>query len=142
MKYNADTAQKLLSEYLEACLRLRELSQLAFIDFSSDPHKVASAKYHLIIAIEAATDLCNYIIAKNSLRVPEDYADTFRIMGENSLIPPDFTSTLEKVAKFRNRLVHRYWDVDIEFLYSILCNNLSDLDRFLIEIRAGLKGNN
>jgi len=62
-------------------------------------------------------------------------------MGENSLIPPDFTSTLVKMAKFRNRLVHRYWDVDTEFLYSILCDNLSDLARFLVEIRAGLKGN-
>lgn len=140
MKYNTDTAQKLLSEYLEACQRLKELSQLDFLGFSSDPHKVASAKYHLIIAIEAATDLCNHIIAGNSLRVPEDYADTFRIMGENGLIPKDFTITLEKMAKFRNRLVHRYWGVDTEFLYSILCDNLGDLDRFLVEMRAGLKG--
>lgn len=139
MKFNADVVQKLLAEYLEACRRLKELSRLAFPDFAADPHKIASAKYHFIVAIEAATDLCNHIIARNSLRVPEDYADTFKVMGENNYISPDFTNTLTNMARFRNRLVHRYWDVDTEFLYTVLTGNLDDLDRFLIEIRAGLK---
>lgn len=140
MKFNPDVVQRLLAEYLEACRLLKELSRLSFSAFSGDPHKVASAKYHFIVAIEAATDLCNHVIAKNGLRVPEDYADTFKVMAENNFFSRDFINTLVNMARFRNRLVHRYWDVDTEYLYSILAGNLGDLDRFLEEIRSGLSG--
>lgn len=138
MKFNIDTVQKILAEYLEAKKQLEELAQLPLPDLAGDPHKIASAKYHLIIAIEAAIDICNHIIAKNNLRVPEDYADTFKVMVENQLITEDFSSNLTKMARFRNRLVHRYWDIDTQQLYNILKNNLVDLDRFLHEIRSNL----
>lgn len=138
MKFNVDTVQKILAEYLEAEQRLKELAQLPLPDLAGDPHKIASAKYHLIIAIEAAIDICNHIIAKNNLRVPEDYADTFKVMVENQLITEDFSSNLTKMARFRNRLVHRYWDIDTQQLYNILKNNLVDLDRLLHEIRTNL----
>jgi uncharacterized protein YutE (UPF0331/DUF86 family) len=138
LKFNVDTVQKILAEYLEAEQRLKELAQLPLPDLAGDPHKIASAKYHLIIAIEAAIDICNHIIAKNNLRVPEDYADTFKVMVENQLITEDFSSNLTKMARFRNRLVHRYWDIDTQQLYNILKNNLVDLDRLLHEIRTNL----
>lgn len=112
---------------------------MQFSELAGDPHKIASAKYHFIIAIEAAIDICNYLIAKNNLRVPEDYADTFKVMVENRLIAKDFSSNLTAMARFRNRLVHRYWDIDTEQLYNILKYNLGDLDRFLTEIRTNLK---
>jgi uncharacterized protein YutE (UPF0331/DUF86 family) len=138
LKFNIDTVQKILAEYLEAKKQLEELAQLPLPDLAGDPHKIASAKYHLIIAIEAAIDICNHIIAKNNLRVPEDYADTFKVMVENQLITEDFSSNLTKMARFRNRLVHRYWDIDTQQLYNILKNNLVDLARFLHEIRSNL----
>ncbi|MGB9905508.1 MAG: type VII toxin-antitoxin system HepT family RNase toxin, partial [Desulfotomaculales bacterium] len=65
-----------------------------------------------------------------------DYADTFRIMGENSLLPQDFVPRLTAMAGFRNRLVHRYWDVDNKKVFSILQENLPDLYRFIDELNA------
>lgn len=138
MRFNADVVQKVLAEYLESLARLKELSMMSLEQFKDDPHKVASAKYHFIIAIEAAIDLCNHLIAKNALRVPEDYADTFRVMGENNVLPADFIPTLVEMAKFRNRLVHRYWDVDINYLHQVLKEDLGDLERFLAELKRGL----
>lgn len=136
MKFNGDRMQSILSEYLQGIKRLEELAALKKEDFLTDPHKVASAKYHLIICIEAAIDLCNHLIAKNRLRVPEDYADTFRIMGENSLLPQDFVPRLTAMAGFRNRLVHRYWEVDNKKVFSILQENLPDLYRLIDELNA------
>lgn len=140
MRFNADVVQKVIAEYLEASARLKELSLMSLDQLKDDPHKVASAKYHFIIAIEAAIDLCNHLIAKNTLRVPEDYADTFRVIGENDILPSDFISTLVEMAKFKNRLVHRYWDVDINYLYHVLKEDLGDLERFLAEVKKGLSG--
>lgn len=136
MKFNGDRMQYILSEYLQGMKMLEELAALEEEKFLADPHKVASAKYHLVICIEAAIDLCNHIIAKNRLRVPEDYADTFRIMGENGFFSQDFVPNLTAMAGFRNRLVHRYWDVDNKKVYCILQENLSDLHRLIDELKV------
>jgi len=138
LKFNGDRMHSILSEYLQAVKRLEELAALKEEEFLADPHKVASAKYHLVICIEAAIDLSNHLIAKNRLRVPEDYADTFRIMGENGLFPQDFVPKLIAMAGFRNRLVHRYWDVDNKKVFSILQENLPDLHQFINELKARL----
>jgi len=34
------------------------------------------------------------------------------------------------MARFRNRLVHLYWDVEAETIYNILQSHLSDFERF------------
>lgn len=78
--------------------------------------------------------MCNHIIAKNNYRTPEDYADTFRVMGEEKIFNADFVTSLISMAKFRNRLVHIYWNVDDETLYGILNADLDDLERFLEEL--------
>ncbi len=139
MKYNSDVLQKILTEYLEASQRLKELAALPYNEWFTDPHKVASTKYHLILAIESAIDICNHIIAKNNFRVPEDYADTFKVMAENNVISEAFSNNLINMARFRNRLVHRYWDIDMKKIYEILSYNLDDLNCFLNEIRSSLQ---
>ncbi len=141
MEINEDKVGKLSYELKKALTRLKALSSLSQEDFVSDPDKVGSAKYHFLVAIEAAIDLCNHIITKNNYRPPEDYADTFRVMGEAKIFDGDFVKNLVSMAKFRNRLVHIYWEVDDELLYKILTMNLGDIERFLKELGALLKMN-
>jgi uncharacterized protein YutE (UPF0331/DUF86 family) len=76
--YNADKIRKLSSELQVALERLQELSELSKQEFLADFHKIASAKYLLIVSIEAAIDLCNHIISTNRYRTPDDYADTLK----------------------------------------------------------------
>lgn len=52
MKFNLDRMQSILSQYLQGLRRLKELAALKEEDFLEDPHKVASAKYHLVVCIE------------------------------------------------------------------------------------------
>ncbi|TEB05678.1 hypothetical protein Psch_02719 [Pelotomaculum schinkii] len=141
MGINEDKVRKLSHELKKALTRLKALSSLPKEEFVSDPDKIGSAKYHFLVAIEAAIDLCNHIITKNNYRPPEDYADTFRVMGEAEIFNGAFVKDLVSMAKFRNRLVHIYWEVDDELLYKILTTNLSDIERFLKELGAQLKMN-
>jgi len=64
-------------------------------------------------------------------RKSEDYADTFKVMGEAGAFPEEFQKRLINMAKYRNRLVHLYWSIDKKELYKILQENLSDFERFL-----------
>ena len=139
MEFDGDRVGRLIFEFLKALENLKDLQRLSMRDFVSDPHKVSSAKYNFIVAIEAAIDLCNHLIARNRLRMPEDYADTFKVMGEAGIFSEDFTRDLMAMARFRNRLVHIYWEVDESELYRILQEKLGDLDKFLAELRAFLR---
>jgi uncharacterized protein YutE (UPF0331/DUF86 family) len=46
------------------------------------------------------------------LRSPEDYGDTFKVLDEGGILDEEFATKLVSMARFRNRLVHLYWDVD------------------------------
>lgn len=43
-------------------------------------------------------------------------------------------STLMKMAGYRNRMVHLYYEVSSKEIYDILKNHLSDIERFIPEI--------
>jgi uncharacterized protein YutE (UPF0331/DUF86 family) len=136
MEYNSDKVRKITSEILTALERLEDLQKLTKAEFIADPHKIGSAKYNLIVAIEGAVDLCNHVISKNGFRTPEDYTDTFMVMKEKGAFDERFTSSLIQMVRFRNRLVHIYWDVDDAELYRIIQTNLQDIRRFLKEFGA------
>lgn len=123
--------RKITSEVLSALQRLEDLRKLSEEEFAADPHKVASAKYNLIVAIEGAVDLSNHIISKNGFRTPEDYADTFRVMEEKGVFDAEFTDSLIQMARFRNRLGHIYWDIDDVEIYRIIQTRLQDIKQFL-----------
>ena len=63
--------------------------------------------------------------------MPEDYGDTFRVMAEAGALPPEFSEELVGMGKFRNRLVHLYWEVDDRQVHRLLCERLPDFNRFL-----------
>jgi len=134
--YDQEKMVKLVSEYRKSVSRLQKLKELGKSKFLSDPDKIASAKYHFIVVIESSIDMCNHIISRNGYRVPEDYGDTFRVMREAGAFDTEFSEELVKMAKFRNRLVHLYWEIDDTRIYRILEGNLGDLNKF-IKLIAG-----
>ena len=133
---NIEVVTRLLTEMEQAVVKLRSLASLSQNEFLSDSNYYDSAKYNLIVAVETIIDLCNHIIAQEKLGKPEDYSDVLRIIGARLSLSADFIMRLEKMAKFRNLIVHLYWKVDNAEVYNILKNNLDDFDL----IKKALKG--
>lgn len=140
LKFDKDKITKLSSEIFTALDRLKKISVLPKEAFLADLYKIAAAKYFLVISIEAAIDMCNHVISRNRLRAPEDYADTFRVMGEVGAFEGEFIDKLSKMARFRNRLVHIYWEVDDELVYSILGEHIKDMQKFTQKFMVSLSG--
>lgn len=137
-RYDQEKMVRLVSELRKSVARLRELGKLSQDEFLKDPDKIGSSKYHFIVAIESTIDMCNHIISRNGFRIPEDYGDTFAVMGEVGAIEKEFAEELVKMAKFRNRLVHLYWEIDDRKLYEILHTRLDDFKVFLDSISTFL----
>ena len=137
-QFDQEKMVKLVSELRKSVARLTDIAKLPQDEFLNDPDKIGSTKYHFIVAIESSIDMCNHIISRNGYRVPEDYGDTFRVMGEVGALDTDFSDDLRNMAKFRNRLVHLYWEVDDQQLYEILQNRLVDFKKFLDSLASFL----
>ena len=137
-RFNIDKIAGLVSELRKSTTYLKSLQAGGREVFLGNPDKIGSAKYHFIVAIESAIDICNHIISQNGYRAPEDYADTFQVLAENGALDEVFTKTLKEMAKFRNRLTHLYWEVNDEQVFDILQRRLDDFKVFLDRIAVFL----
>jgi len=80
--------------------------------------------------IETCLDIAGHIISDCGFRVPDSYADTFKILQENDIIEKKLLDALIQMAKFRNIVVHHYGKIDSEIVVTILRNNLQDFDKY------------
>ena len=98
--------------------------------FLAHPDRIGNAKYHFVIAIECCIDLANHIIASENFRFPKDNADSFAVLIEEGVLPETLRESLRGMARFRNRLVHIYWEVDDARVYEYLQTVLGDFHSF------------
>ena len=67
-----------------------------------------------------------HIISDKGFRIPTSYSDTFKVLKEGKLIDEKLYRIMEKMAKFRNIVVHRYDRIDERIVVTILRKNLDD----------------
>lgn len=120
----------LLDRIGEETRHLRRLADQEPALLRGDPDKLAAVKYRFIVAIEAAIDACQHVIASEGLRAPTDFADSFAAVGEAGLLDEVPLDRMQDMARFRNLLVHGYARVDDDRVVSILRTRLDDLDAF------------
>jgi uncharacterized protein YutE (UPF0331/DUF86 family) len=136
---NLDRLRDLAGHLRDACRQLREISTQDIEQFMSDARTINSTKYLLIVATEAALDICNHLAAKKGGRSPEDYADCMTILGELGVLDPDLKVRMSKMARFRNLLVHLYWRVDDREVWRVIREHLQDFDLYLQAVGRYLK---
>lgn len=113
---------------------LQELYQAQDIDwqkFTQDNRSKRFVERVLQILIETMIDLGQHIIADEGFREPNTYRDVFKILCKNNVLPQEKLPTYEKIAAFRNVLVHHYDRVDDAIVYAVFSRNLSDVEDFL-----------
>ncbi len=139
LTYDQEVLTSLISQQKSAVNLLKELKTKSLKTLADDPHLLSSAKYNFIVAIEASIDICNHLISKNSYRAPEGYSDSFRVLAEQGVLSDQLVEgKLIAMARFRNRLVHQYWQIDTAYFHEILQNHLDDFAIFLDEINRSL----
>jgi uncharacterized protein YutE (UPF0331/DUF86 family) len=125
-----------LDEYQKLLRQIGSTSKEAFIE---DKILIGSAKYYLQVSIEVCLDVAGHIIASERHRAPKDYADSFSVLNEAGIISSEQCKKLRKMAKFRNRLVHLYSEIDDEYIYDIIQRNLDDFNNFKKSVVQKLK---
>lgn len=118
--------------------KLKKISILSKDDFIKDFRNVDSGKYLLQVTIEAMLDISNHIIARNRWGKPDTNKECFEILEKHNLIDSKQINTYFNMAKFRNRVVHMYFDIDDNVIYELIQNNLIDFESFIKTIGQNL----
>ncbi|HXG05677.1 MAG TPA: DUF86 domain-containing protein [Candidatus Binatia bacterium] len=136
---NVDRLRELAGHLRDAVRQLRELATAAEADFLRDSRTLNSAKYLLIVATEAALDICNHVAARRGGRSPRDYADCMTVLRELGALDVDLERRLAGMVRFRNVLVHLYDRLDDRRVYRVLREDLGDFDAYLAAIGRYLR---
>ena len=125
-----------LEEYLK---QVNEYAQVTADQYSKDWRTQRIIERTLQMMIEIGADIAGHIISDKGYRVPTTYADTFRVLYENDILNKELFGAMEKMAKFRNIIVHHYDKVDTEIVIGILRNDLGDFVSFKDAILKAIK---
>ena len=122
----------LLDEYLRD---LQEVSGVGWTEFTGDKRLRRHIERTLQLAIEACLDIGNHLIADARLRQPQDYKDIFTVLVENGYLPEEDRAAYQKMAGFRNVLVHGYARIDPAIVFGVLKKDLSRFEQFARAMR-------
>src|SRR3989304_845564 len=119
--------------------QIREFSDITLQNYKEDWKTQRVVERTLQMMIETCADIANHIISDAGMRVPTGYSDTFKVLFENNFIDRELFPIMEKMAKFRNIIIHQYEEVDAEIVIAILKKHLPDFERYKEAVLAYLK---
>jgi uncharacterized protein YutE (UPF0331/DUF86 family) len=115
-------------------LLLLDTQKMPHEDFIQDEIRQASVERFFQLAIESCLNIGNRLLSlfqfKMPVETPETYADIFRGMQKLGIVDEKFADRLVRMAKFRNVLVHLYWEIDHKEMDRMLQENLEDFILF------------
>lgn len=88
--------------------QLQEFSGIIVQNYRDDWKTQRIVERTLQIMIESCADIANHIVSDRGMRAPTSYGDTFKVLLENHIIDSGLFTIMEKMAKFRNIVVHQY----------------------------------
>lgn len=109
---------------------LKEYRKFSLEDIKKDYTLQGAIRYYLQIACECVIDICEIIISGLGLPKPDTARDSIEMLGENGILPLEFSFKISKMAGLRNILVHEYAKIDISEIYNHLQKKLDDFSQF------------
>lgn len=131
--------ERILADIATNLRDLADAEDITWEKYKTDKRARRFVERTLHIIIEACIDVAQHIISDEKFREPASYRDTFAVLAENKIIPLDELERFEKMASFRNLLVHFYEKVDDAIVFGLFKNNLDDVELFTQLIVAYLK---
>lgn len=117
----------------------RELRELARIDrIRGDVRERRFVEHTLQVALQAVLDVASHIVSDERLGEPDTNRELFTLLEGAGWIEPELSESLQRMAGFRNVLVHGYADMDLGILEHAARSGPTDLERFAEAVRARL----
>lgn len=134
MRLNRERLEAKFRDINKAKERLSRFLEIRKDEFLSNEDFIHIARSHLLIAIEASIGICFHIAAKKLRQAVREYTSCFELLEKNNLISKELSLFMSKLIGLRNRLVHRYNEVDYGLIYDNLGNIINNLGKLIEEV--------
>lgn len=106
--------------------------------FMQDSRNIWAAESCLRRALEALFDIGRHIAAKGFGEAVTEYKEIAATLKRYDVISSEELRLMQKLAGYRNRLVHFYHDVSADELYEICASHLGDVEIIAKALRLWL----
>jgi len=103
---------KLIEEIEESLRVVEKIVSLDLNAFLADVRNRYTLRLSIVEIVEAATLIGLHILREQFNDRAEGYVQVFRKLLERGILSRDTGEGMIKLARLRNLIVHRYWDVD------------------------------
>jgi len=129
------------------CLTIQEnvedirylLSQYSDQELLEKRYLLKALKYSLIEIAEAMADVLQHMLAKLKGEAAESYLEVGEKARSANLMDSELLGRLMFFFKFRNLLVHRYWEIDNHRLVRETRKGYGDFESFIDNVETLLK---
>lgn len=124
-----------VKKYLKILLRYKEYKKK---EIEGNIDLRGAVERYLYLAVQAAIDLAEAVIAYKGFRKPTTMSEAFDILNEEGIISARLRDELVKMVGFRNIITHDYEKIDYEIVYTVLQKGKKDIEIFLKRIAEKL----
>jgi len=121
-----------IKKYLSIAKKYQKYSQE---EIEKTPDLKGAVERYLYLVCQASIDLAEAVISIKNFRKPTTYRESFKILGEEEILPDEVVEKLIKMAGFRNFIAHDYSEIDYSKVYDVLQNGLNDIEDFILQIK-------
>ncbi len=107
-------------------------------ELSADPRMLAAGESFLWRSLEGLFDLGRRVLSKGFGKVVPDYASVADELAADGVLPPETAAKLRLMARYRNRMMHFYDEIQPGELYGILARQRGDVEEVLVAIQRWL----
>lgn len=139
MEIDIKKIQKRISEIEENLTKIRKYSSVSDKEFWADERNIYTLKQLLLEAIEAAGSICLHLVVKKLKKGVERFGECFEELEKGGIINHSLYRELKSMIEFRNKLVHRYWEIDDKLVLKYAREDLEDFEKFINSIKKFLR---
>ncbi|MEA2055152.1 MAG: DUF86 domain-containing protein [Candidatus Thermoplasmatota archaeon] len=113
-------------EIHEVINEIKRIVSKPFDDLSIDERY--AIRYQIVVLAEALGSICLHIAIEDFSYEPSSYAECFKFLEDKGLINSE---ELIKIARLRNLVVHRYWNIDDLKIYESIKKDFKCVEELL-----------
>ncbi len=130
MKLNVSSMRHRLQKLEQYIAELEKHQPITLEKFRLDFTRQLAVERAFQAAVESCTDIAAHIVSVYQLGHPQESRDLYQFLIDAGYLDQEFGEAMMAMIGFRNRLVHLYWDVDVEKLHQYLQEDVPILRRF------------
>jgi uncharacterized protein YutE (UPF0331/DUF86 family) len=99
--------------------------------FLEDIDRQESILFNIQVAVQNCIDIAAHIISENGLGVPGSMTEMIYLLEKHGYLTHDLAERMIKAVGFRNLIVHEYGKLELEQVYKIARDDITDLNEYL-----------